>query len=163
MNLCLIWAQAHDRVIGRANTLPWHAPEDLKHFKALTAGHPIVMGRRTWESLPRKPLPGRQNFVISRQSDGFDGAIRCASLSDAIQMAATAAPPRLFVIGGQALYEEAIRVADTLFVTQVDEVVSDADAFAPAIDESRFELADQVRSTADPRLTFETYYRRRIV
>lgn len=162
MEICLIWAQARNRAIGKNGTLPWHAPADLRHFKATTNGFPVIMGRRTWESLPFKPLPGRQNFVVSRRPVEA-GAVGCASLQDALALAGTAHPGKVFVIGGQALYEQAIQVADLLYVTQVDTEVPDADAFGPIIDENRFELVLQQAGaeTESPRLLFETYARRR--
>lgn len=118
------------------------------------------MGRRTWESLPRRPLPGRQNLVLS--STPVDGAVRVASLQEGITMAGTSRPNRLFVIGGQTVYEKAIRIADTLFVTQVDVEVAGADAFAPVIDSRLFELASRSNVVpGEPALVFEVYKRRR--
>lgn len=162
MDICLIWAQARNRAIGKAGALPWHAPADLRHFKTTTNGSPVIMGRRTWESLPFKPLPGRQNFVVASRPVDNPGAVRCSSLQNALELAATARPARVFVIGGQALYEQAIKVADVLYVTQVAADVADADAFAPVIDESRFELVSQENGpSTEPCLVFETYQRRR--
>ena len=132
--LGLIWAQAHGRVIGRGGALPWRLPEDLEHFKRTTLGCPVIMGRRTWDSLPPRfrPLPGRQNIVLTRNSDwNADGAQRAASLDEALQLAAGA--PRAWVIGGAQLYAAAIARADELRITEIDLDVPDGDAFAPAL------------------------------
>ncbi|MDQ1129094.1 dihydrofolate reductase [Microbacterium sp. SORGH_AS_0888] len=126
----LVWAQARGGVIGRDGTMPWHVPEDLAHFRRLTGSDPVVMGRRTWESLPERfrPLPGRRNVVVTRQADWADaGAIRAASLDDAL----SAAGERAWVIGGGQLYAEAIGRADVLEVTELD-VEIDGDTHAPS-------------------------------
>lgn len=115
--LALIAAVARNGVIGRDNQLPWRLPDELKHFKALTLGHPIVMGRKTWESLGR-PLPGRDNVVITRQRDyAADGAIVVDSLTEARQRYAEA--ELVFVIGGGELYAQALPYADVLYLTEV--------------------------------------------
>lgn len=128
----LIWAEAHDRVIGADGGMPWHVPEDLAHFKALTLGAPVVMGRRTWESFPARfrPLPGRRNIVITRQEQWTDaGAERAASLEAALALAGEGGPERIWVIGGGELFREAIAIADLLEVTELDvEVAGDTRA-----------------------------------
>ena len=132
--LGLIWAQARGRVIGRGGALPWHLPEDMAHFKRTTLGCPVIMGRRTWDSLPPRfrPLPGRQNIVLTRSSDWTgDGAQCAASLDEALQLATGA--PRAWGIGGAQLYAAAIARADELWVTDIDLEVPDGDAFAPAL------------------------------
>lgn len=119
----LIWAEAHDGVIGARGGMPWHVPEDLAHFKAITLGSPVVMGRRTWESFPARfrPLPGRRNIVVTRQEDWQDaGAERAASLEAALTLAGTDDPEWVWVIGGGQLYREAIPFADRLEVTELD-------------------------------------------
>lgn len=129
----LIWAQAHDGVIGANGGMPWHVPEDLAHFKQLTLGSPVVMGRRTWESFPSRfrPLPGRRNIVVTRQEEWRDaGAERAGSLSAALALAAAGAPQRIWVIGGGELFLEAIDLADLLEVTELDLAV-DGDTRAP--------------------------------
>jgi len=130
--LGLVWAEAHG-VIGFDGGMPWHLPEDLKHFRAVTGSDPVVMGRRTWESLPDRfrPLPGRANIVVTRQSDwATPGAQRAGSLEQALCAAGEGA---VWVIGGGELYRAAIGLADTLEVTEIDLVVQ-GDAFAPARD-----------------------------
>ncbi|MBD3943681.1 dihydrofolate reductase [Microbacterium sp. NEAU-LLC] len=119
----LVWAEAHDGVIGAGGGMPWHVPEDLAHFKAITLGAPVVMGRRTWESFPARfrPLPGRRNIVVTRQENWqVTGAERVASLDAALTLAASDDPPWIWVIGGGQLYREAIPYADRLEVTELD-------------------------------------------
>lgn len=118
--------------IGRGGTLPWHIPEDLKHFKELTAGHTVIMGRNTWESLPRRPLPGRRNIVISRNPsyEAPGGEVR-RSLIDAL--AATPIHDTPFIIGGAAIYGAALPYLSTLHITDVDMEVPDADTRFPTL------------------------------
>lgn len=129
----LIWAEAHDRVIGADGGMPWSVPEDLARFRELTMGSPVIMGRRTWESFPDRfrPLPGRRNIVVTSQ-DGWhaDGAERAASLDDALALAGEGT---VWVIGGGRLFAEAIDRADVLEVTELDLDV-DGDTFAPPHD-----------------------------
>lgn len=116
-DVALIAAVAANRVIGRNGTLPWQLPEDLRHFRALTMGHAVIMGRRTWQSLPHA-LPGRQNIVVTRQADhAAAGATIASSLADALSKVAYAAPA--FVIGGGELYREALPLARTAYVTEI--------------------------------------------
>ncbi|MER5782124.1 dihydrofolate reductase [Streptomyces mobaraensis] len=139
----LIWAQARDGVIGAGNAIPWHLPEDLAHFKAVTLGHPVVMGRRTWDSLPPRfrPLPGRRNIVVTRDPDwAAEGAERAGSVAEALRRAASgprdaSAPAEVWVIGGGEIYRAALEHATALAVTEVDTAV-DGDTYAPAVDGS---------------------------
>ena len=117
--LTLIAAVARNGVIGQDNRLPWHLPADLKHFKALTTGHAVIMGRKTWESLPEKfrPLPGRQNIVVTRNAGyAASGATVVNSLADAV---AAASGSEAFVIGGAELYQAALGLADRLELTEI--------------------------------------------
>ncbi|MFC9665429.1 dihydrofolate reductase [Nocardia sp. NPDC127606] len=128
----LIWAQANDRVIGVDNTIPWRVPEDMANFRDTTMGHPVIMGRRTWDSLPAsfRPLSGRRNIVVTRQTDwAADGAERAASLPDALTMTGES---DTWVAGGGEIYRAALPSATTLLVTEVDTTVA-GDAFAPVI------------------------------
>lgn len=130
--LGLIWAEARGGVIGAAGGMPWHVPEDLAHFKAVTTGHPVIMGRRTWESFPPRfrPLPDRRNIVVTRTASWeSDGAERAASLDDALALVADDSVA--WVIGGGRLYADAVAHADVLEVTELDLEV-DGDTFAPA-------------------------------
>lgn len=133
MTVGLVWAQARQRVIGAGNTIPWRVPEDLQHFKRVTGSHRVVMGRRTWDSLPPRfrPLPGRQNVVVTRQAGfGAPGALVAPSLEAALH----AGPPsaQTWVIGGAEIYAAALPHADVLEVTEIDLAV-DGDTFAPVI------------------------------
>lgn len=130
--LGLIWAEARGGVIGKDGGMPWHVPEDLAHFRATTTGAPVVMGRRTWESFPERfrPLPGRRNIVVTRdEAWTAEGAERASSLDDALALAG--AVTEIWVIGGAALFAEAIDRADVLEVTELDLPVEDGDTFAP--------------------------------
>lgn len=119
--LALIAAVARNGVIGSDNALPWHLPEDLKHFKALTSGHAVIMGRKTWESLPEKfrPLPGRHNIVVSRDTDYHAaGASVVHSIDEAVMVAASG-DTLSFVIGGAELYRQALPLATRLELTEI--------------------------------------------
>lgn len=144
--LCLIAAMGENRVIGVDNRLPWHLPGDLKYFKAKTLGKPVVMGRKTWDSLGR-PLPGRLNLVISRQPGlALEGAEVFASLEAALARAEAWAQEEdaeeIMLIGGAQLYEQALPLASRLYLTRVA-LAPEGDAFFPA-----FEGCDWHRSSA---------------
>lgn len=129
MSLALIVALAKNRGIGLRGALPWHVPEDLKRFKALTTGHAILMGRATHESIGR-PLPGRKNLVITRSDRAFPGCERAGSLDEALALCAD--DPMPFVIGGAQLYAEALPRVTHLFLTELDREV-EADTFFPPL------------------------------
>jgi dihydrofolate reductase len=134
----LIVARSRNGVIGRDGALPWRLPEDLAFFKRTTMGHPIVMGRRTWESIGR-PLPGRRNIVVSRRADyTAAGAEVAPSLDEALRLCAGSA--ELFVIGGAQLYAEALARADRLIVTEID-ADFDGDTRWPAPDPAQWREA----------------------
>lgn len=133
-----IWAQAHKRALGAHGTLPWHVPEDLALFKRVTAGHPVVMGRTTWDSLNPKfrPLPGRVNIVLSSDSEYVaEGARTATSLDEALELAKVH-DDDVWIIGGARVYEQAMPRIDRLVITDLDIDVPDADAFAPPLDPS---------------------------
>jgi dihydrofolate reductase len=137
MQINLIWAQARQRVIGHQGTMPWHLPEDLAHFKALTLGHPVIMGRKTWDSLPEKfrPLPGRTNVVITRQLNWREKGVEAASnLSEALQICEHISdkPKEVWIIGGAQIYAQALPLAHRIEVTEIDESI-EGDAFAPEL------------------------------
>jgi dihydrofolate reductase len=131
--IVIIAAVARNRVIGKGNRLLWNIPEDMAHFKALTSGHTVIMGRKTWESLPPRfrPLPGRRNIVISRQTDyAAPGAEVADSLENSLKLASNAAV--VFVIGGEQIYRQAMVLADRLEITEVNQE-PEGDAWFPEI------------------------------
>lgn len=127
----LIFARAANGVIGLRGGLPWHLPEDLLHFKRTTQGHPVIMGRKTWDSLPARfrPLPGRQNIVLTRQPHWqAPGALRADSLEHALDLCPQGS--QAWVIGGADIYQQALPLATTVVVTEID-AVFEGDAYAP--------------------------------
>ena len=151
----LVAALARNRVIGAGDRLPWHLPEDLRRFKRLTMGAPVIMGRKTHDSIGR-PLPGRRNIVVTRQADArWDGCEVARSLDDAIALAADA--PEVFVIGGGELYRLALSRADRLYLTLID-ADYEGDAFFP-----EFDPADWRETAREPGagFAFVTYERSR--
>jgi dihydrofolate reductase len=136
----LIWGQARDAggrpVIGAGGDIPWRVPEDFAHFKRITAGHPVVMGRLTWESLPKRPLPGRTNIVVSSRGPygvADPGAVPAGTIGEALEIAGTApGGDETWVIGGAQVYSEALPVADVLEVTEINAEV-EGDVFAPEV------------------------------
>lgn len=139
-----------DRVIGINNRLPWKLSEDLKRFKALTMGHPIIMGRKTFDSIG-KPLPGRDNIVVTRdQNFNRDGVIVTHSLDEALRVAAEKKTGEEFVIGGAALFEAAFPRAECLYLTRIHKKF-DGDVFFPALDlEKSFRVVEQTKHTSAP-------------
>ena len=160
--LSLIAAVARNGVIGKSNALPWSDPEDLKHFRRVTMGCPVIMGRKTWDSLPERfrPLPGRRNIVISRHKGlAVPGAELARGLPEALARVMDA--PRVFVIGGAQLYALALPMAHTLLLTEIDANL-DGDVHFPAWDRTQF-VETQRRSavTADGVPYHFVTYRRR--
>lgn len=125
MRISLVVAAASNGVIGRDGGLPWHLPSDLKRFKELTLGKPVLMGRKTWESLPRRPLPGRENLIVSRrEAPGLrDGARWFSAMVPALDWVRESGADELCVIGGAGLFREALPLADTLHLTRIDQAV----------------------------------------
>lgn len=122
MQVNLIYARAANGVIGKDGAMPWHLPEDLAHFKALTQGHPVIMGRKTWDSLPPRfrPLPGRANIVVTRQADWQEsGAQRASSLPEALALAQQSGSTTAWVIGGAQIYAQALPLAARVEVTEI--------------------------------------------
>ncbi len=142
----LIVAMAKNRVIGINNTLPWHLPADLKHFKALTMGHHIVMGRKTYESIG-KPLPGRTSVVVTRNVNySPPGVIVVSSLEAAIS--ACSNDEEIFVIGGAELYRQAIKFADRIYLTEIDADIS-GDAHFTELDRNLWQQTERMSHTPD--------------
>ncbi len=155
----LIWAQSTSGVIGRDGAIPWQLPEDLARFKELTMGHTVLMGRRTWESLPARfrPLPGRRNVVLTRNPHyEADGAEVITSLDEALSL------PDLWVIGGSEIYHLALPAAARCEVTEVDADLhlDDEDALAPMLGESWLGTAGEWQdSSSGLRYRFISYVR----
>ncbi len=176
MEKVIIVAIADNNAIGRDNALLWHISEDLKFFKRTTSGCPVIMGRRTFESIGR-PLPGRKNIVVSRGFEAPEGVAVAASLEVAYGVAAEAlaggpaadsvdglamgsamaglADGRCFVIGGGQIYAQAMESADRLMITNVHTVIEDADTFFPTIDPSVWTVASRSEMMTDPETGYE--------
>ena len=161
MPLHLIYARAANGVIGKDNRLPWHLPEDMAHFKQLTQGCPVVMGRKTWDSLPPRfrPLPGRTNIVVTRQPDWqSEGAHRAGSLAEALAQCDVG--QTVWVIGGAQIYAEALPLADCVEVTEIAQDF-DGDAYAPVLGAEWVETAREHHvSTNGMPFSFVTRVRR---
>lgn len=127
--ITIIAAVAKNRAIGYENKLLYWLPNDLKRFKALTTGHTIIMGRRTFESLPNGALPNRRNVVVSKGGQDFPGCDRFGSLEEALKH--TSHDEEVFIIGGASVYEQSMAIADRLCLTEIDDVPKEADAFFP--------------------------------
>jgi dihydrofolate reductase len=133
-SITLVVATAENRVIGINGRLPWQIPDDLKRFKSLTLGKPCIMGRKTWQSLPRQPLPGRTNIVVTRDADfRAPGALIASSFERAVEMAAQENTPEIAVIGGENIFAAALPLAHRIYLTEVWSA-PDGDAFMPEID-----------------------------
>lgn len=153
MKLSLIVAMSENRVIGVDNRLPWHIPEDLKRFKKITSGHPILMGRKTFESIGRV-LPNRTNIIISRNREyRVEGAFVCHSLQEGIEFASKApGSDEVFVIGGGEIFKEALPKADRIYLTTVHWPY-EGDAFFPEIPAKKFEAKSSEKLSEDPAAT----------
>ena len=131
--IAMVVAVARNGVIGRDGTIPWHISADLKLFKAITMGKPVIMGRKTWESLPKRPLPGRVNIVVTG-TPGFraEGALVAVSPMAALELARQSSPEEIGVIGGGAIYRALLPVADRIYLSEVDLEV-EGDTVFPAL------------------------------
>lgn len=162
MRISVVAAVARGGVIGRGNAIPWRIPDDLARFRELTTGHPVVMGRKTWDSLPERfrPLPDRRNVVVTRNPDWrADGAERAGSLDEALRLATGA--ERVFVIGGGQLYAEALPLADELLLTEIQADV-EGDTWFPGWEREAFdEVGRELHvSESGVEFSFVTYTRR---
>ena len=138
----IIVAIAQNGTIGDKNSLLWHIKEDMRFFRTTTSGHPVIMGRKTFESLGSKPLPKRTNIVITRADREFEGALTAHSLEEAIRMAGE--DEEIFIMGGAQIYREALLVADRMYITRVERDY-EGDTSFPEIDFSQWKLVDVVR------------------
>lgn len=163
MKKCIIVAIADNNAIGKDNALLWHISEDLKFFRSTTVGCPVIMGRKTYESIGR-PLPKRLNIIVSRKGyDAPEGVVVVDSLEEAFAAAsATSAlpsvlssevetsPQKCFVIGGGQIYAQAMQIADEMVITHVHTVIEDADTYFPVIDPSIWQVAERSELKTDP-------------
>ena len=151
MIISLIAAASTNNVIGKENRLVWHLPNDMKFFKNTTWGMPVVMGRKTFEALAGEPLPGRFNFVITRNKawdPGRDRVKKAQDLPSALKLAADTDCKETFVIGGGEIYKEAMPIGDRIYMTRVHAVL-DGDTFFPVIDETQWMLTSNLDFPAD--------------
>lgn len=156
--LSLIVARDRNGAIGKEGDIPWYAPEDLQFFKRETLGGALIMGRKTWESLPVKPLKNRLNLVVSR-SEGL-GEASFTSVEAALDHARAEGHARIYGIGGAGIFAALLPLADRLLITEVDLAIEGADAFMPEFDPARFRLAGERRlREAAPRCTLREYLR----
>jgi dihydrofolate reductase len=150
----LIVAASSNNAIGKNNQLLWHLPNDLKFFKNTTWGFPVIMGRKTFEAV-NKPLPGRTNIVITRKQDWEAVGVKTASdLAGAIDLATQTNAKQLFIIGGGEIYEQALPMADTIYLTRVHTIL-EGDTFFPALDESQWKLFSNDDFSADEKHVFD--------
>lgn len=156
----LIYARAANGVIGKDNAMPWHLPEDMAHFKRLTQGWPVIMGRKTWDSLPTRfrPLPGRTNVVVTRQSGWNEaGAQSASSLADALKLCGQS--EEVWVMGGAKIYAQAEPLADRIEVTEIAQDF-EGDAFAPRLGPEWIEVACENHvSSNGMKFSFITYHK----
>ena len=158
MKTVIIAALSKNWVIGRDNCIPWHYPADMKHFRHTTKGHPVVAGRKTYESFQVRPLPGRLNFILSRNpayiSD--EGVIICQGLQQVITAARQRDAQKLFILGGAEIYNLALPLIDEMILTHLP-IEVEGDAYFPAWDKNEWEVVEE-RPEED--LVFTTYRRR---
>lgn len=145
--ISIIVAIAENNAIGRNGDLLCHMSADLKHFKAVTTGHPVVMGRATYLSLPRRPLPNRRNIVLTTGTMPIEGAEVVHTMEEAL--AAVQAEEEAFIIGGGQVYRQMMPMADKLYVTHIDATFPDADTFFPAIDPEEWTLVSEEKYESD--------------
>lgn len=154
MRVSLIVAASKNNVIGKNNGLPWVLPNDMRYFKNTTWGMPVIMGRKTFESMKNEPLPGRVNIVITRQTNWHpQGAVVVKNWNDAMFVANDADCNEVFVIGGGEIFKDAINKADRLYMTRVHTII-DGDVFFPEIDEKKWKLLSKRDCLADEKHKF---------
>lgn len=162
VDICLIWAHARNRTADQGDSLSWLGADDLRRFHTLTDRHPVLMGRRTWEMVPRELLAGRQVFVLTQQKTSIPGAVACTSLHEAFTLASVLRSGKLFLLGGATVHEQGLRIADRLYVAHI-EPDADADDTLLPIDPRQFELVSQDRTgSIGPERLFREYRRRRL-
>jgi len=147
---------AQNRVIGRAQGLPWHIPADLKRFKEITLGHPVIMGRKTFESVGR-PLPGRENIVVSRQTLSIPGVRVVTSVNEAL-LPFQGTDKEIFILGGGQIYVEALPITDRIYLTLIEENF-EGDTYFPELDLKRFKQTFEEKHTKPIPFRFINYSR----
>lgn len=162
--LSIIAAISENNALGKQGQLLCHLPDDLRHFKEITLGSPVIMGSSTYLSLPKRPLPKRQNIVItSKQNAAFEGADVAHSIAEACNMVRET--EQAFVIGGGGIYRQFLPLVDQLYITHIHHTWGDADTFFPAIDHALWQCISEEYHTADERnpyaYTFAKYVRRK--
>lgn len=157
MILSLIVAVAENNAIGIHNTLPWYLPEDLKFFKRTTIGKPVVMGRKTFESIGRQPLPGRLNIVLSsnKNLEVPAGMLLYDNIDDAIKRLEEENVEECFVVGGERVFEAAMPRMDRMYITRVHTVIQDANAFFPDVDHTHWKMTWEEKHKADDKHKFD--------
>ena len=158
MDICLIWAHARNRTVDSPS---WLGAEDLRRFQSVADRHPVLMGGRTWETIPQALLAGRQSFVLTKRKTSIPGAVACTSLHEAFTLASVLRSGKLFLLGGAMVHEQGLRVADRLYVAHFEPGADDLPL--PPIDPRLFELVseDRTSSIGAGRL-FQEYRRRRL-
>ncbi len=151
--LSTICAVGKNRAIGKNNKLLWDIPHDLQHFKEITAGHPVIMGYKTYLSIGR-PLPGRTNIILSKELINIPGCIVCTSLDEAIKKGREIDSEEVFIIGGGSVYAQTIDLVDKLYLTIVDDVVEDADTFFPEYDQFNKIVKEEYFETDELKYSF---------
>lgn len=154
--ISLIWAMDENRVIGRNNKLPWHLPEDLKFFKRVTMGHPIAMGRKTYESIG-KPLPGRENIIITRDSHYKKEGCTVLHSIDELREYADEKDTEVFVIGGAEIFKDILPFADRLYLTKIYHAF-EGDTYFPIFDTGQWELESREPGTRNDKNPYDYEY-----
>lgn len=149
--VAIIVATASRNAIGAGGAIPFRIKEDMKRFRAITMGRPVIMGRRTFESLPGGALPGRRNIVVSRRADyAPENAERAGSLDEALQLAAQTEPEEIMIIGGGEIYSQALPLTSRIYLTEVEADYPEADTFFPEIDTTDWTVEEASESLIDP-------------
>lgn len=165
MIISFVVAVSENDVIGKDNRLPWRLPADLKFFKKTTLGKPVIMGRKTWESIGGKPLPGRLNIILSSHYLSLpEGAVQCVSVDEALETAEANNPNEACVIGGGVLYKTLLPKASTIHLTRVHTTIEEGDIFFPELNKKEWKMAWQEPHEADEQnllaFTFQRWERR---
>lgn len=162
--ISIIAALSDNNAIGKNQQLLWHMPFDMQRFKGLTTGHAVIMGRKTFESLPKGALPNRKNVILTSMPEaGFIDCFACESLHDALDICEK--EDEVFMIGGAMIYRQALEIADKMYITRVHHIFEGADTFFPEVNYDQWEKTDEQAFPADDKheyaYTFQTYVRKK--